>query len=138
MKTFQRGMSLIELVIVVGIIAILGAIVYPSYMDSVVKTRKTDGIAMMTKVMQAQERFFVNSLTYTTDLRNLGFADAANLPSEEGYYLISAAACGDGITSCVNITAVAQGSQNTAAADSVDNLGLNTQGTKTGKWPTDY
>lgn len=138
MKTFQRGMSLIELVIVVGIIAILGAIVYPSYMDSVVKTRKTDGIAMMTKVMQAQERFFVNSLTYTTNLTQLGFGSAANLPSEEGYYLISAVACGDGITSCVNITAVAQGSQNTAAADTVDNLGLNSQGTKTGKWPTDY
>lgn len=138
MKTAQKGMSLIELVIVIGIIAILGAIVYPSYMDSVVKTRKTDGLAMINKVMQAQERFFVNNLTYTANLTQLGFASATNLPSEEGYYLISAAACGNGITSCVNITAVAQGSQNTAAADSVDNLGLNSQGTKTGKWPTDY
>ena len=137
MNNKQRGMSLLELMIVMAIIGILGAIVYPSYMATVVKTRKSDGISMIHKVMQAQERFFVNNLTYTLNLQSdLGFAVNANLPSEEGAYLISATACGDGIAECVNITAVAQGSQNTDEPDSIDNLGLISQGTKTsGKWP---
>lgn len=137
MKTKQSGMSLIELMIVVAIVGILGAIVYPSYRDSIVKTRKTDGISMVNKVMQAQERFFINNLTYTVNLTQLGFGAANNLPSEEGFYLVSAAACGGGIAQCVNITSVAQGAQSTGTpAD--DNLSLNSQGTKTGKWPNDH
>ena len=136
MKIKHKGMSLIELMIVVAIISILGAVVYPAYMDSVIKTRKGDGVAMINKVMQAQERFFVNNLTYTTDLTALGFA-GSSIPSDEGAYLISVAECGSGIAQCVNITAVAQGSQDTDEPDSVDNLELNSQGTKTGKWPDD-
>ena len=127
-------MSLIELMIVVAIIAIIGMIAFPSYLEHIRKTRKTDGVAMINKVMQAQERFFVNRLRYTTVLDNdLGFGAASNLPSEEGFYLISAAACGEGITECVNITAVAQGAQNTGSSD--DNLSLNSRGVKGGKWP---
>jgi type IV pilus assembly protein PilE len=137
MNNRNNGMSLMELMIVVAIIGIIGAVAYPSYMATVIKTRKTDAIAMINKVMQAQERFFVNNLTYTTALKDdLGFA-ADNLPSEEGAYLISAAACGGGIDECVNITADAQGPQDTGTpAD--DNLELNSQGTKAGKWPNDH
>ena len=137
MNNKQWGMSLIELMIVVAIIAIISMVAYPSYLDHVRKTRTTDGIAMINKVMQAQERFFVNTLTYTINLTDLGFGAANNLPSEEGSYLITAVACGGGIDECVNITADAQGPQDTGTpAD--DNLSLNSQGTKTGKWPNDY
>jgi type IV pilus assembly protein PilE len=137
MKKYQRGMSLIELMIVVAIIGILVAIAYPSYRVHVIKTRKTDAIALINKVIQAQERYFVNNLTYIIDLTQLGFASANDLPSDGGHYLISAEACGDGIATCVNITTDAQGSQDTnTPAD--DDLALNSQGTKAGKWPNDY
>jgi type IV pilus assembly protein PilE len=136
MMNQQRGMSLIELMIVVAIIAILGMVAYPSYMDSIRETRKSDGISIINKVMQAQQRFFVNNLTYTNDLTDLGFAAANNVSSEEGYYLVSAAACAGGIDECVNITTDAQGSQDTGTpAD--DDLALNSQGAKSGKWPND-
>ena len=134
MKKYQRGMSLIELVIVIAIIGILVATAYPSYREHIIKTRKTDAVALINKVIQAQERYFVNTLTYTTDLTVLGFSSASDFPSDEGHYLVSAEACGGGIAECVNITADAQASQNTGTpAD--DNL--NSQGTKAGKWPND-
>lgn len=137
MKKHQRGMSLIELVVVIAIIGILVATAYPSYKEHVIKTRKTDAVALINKVIQAQERYFVNTLTYTTDLTVLGFSSASDFPSDEGHYLVSAEACGAGIAECVNITAVAQGSQDTGTpAD--DDLELNSQGTKAGKWPNDH
>lgn len=134
MRIKEKGMSLLELMIVVAIIGIIGMIAYPSYMDTVRDARKSDGISMVNKVMQAQERFFVNNLTYTEDLTDLGFASATNVSSEEGHYLVTAEDCDAGINVCVNITTDAQGSQDTGVAAD-DNLGINSQGTKSGEWP---
>lgn len=137
MKTKQWGMTLIELMIVIAIIAIIGMVAFPSYLASIKKARATDGVAMIHKVMQAQERYFVTNLGYTTDLTDLGFGDDNNLPSEESFYSVSALDCGSTgtppIIFCINISAVAQGPQATEG-----NLSLNNQGTKTGKWPNDY
>ena len=137
MKTTELGMSLIELIIVVAIVGILGVLAYPSYQQHLIKTRKADGLSIINKVMQAQEKFYVNTLTYTTNLTQLGFASANNLASEEGYYLVTAVSCGGGISECVNITTTAQGPQITGNA-AEDNLSLNSQGVKSGKWPNDY
>ena len=102
----QKGITLIELLIALAIIGILAAIAYPSYRDHVRKAQRTDGQAMVTKVMQAQERFFTEQLTYTVDLKQLGFSTEGNVESEEGYYNISASQCagGEPINNCVLIT----------------------------------
>ena len=68
--------------------------------------------------------------------RGLGFSAANNVPSEEGHYLVSAEACDVGINVCVNIATDAQGSQDTGTP-AEDDLELNSQGTKAGKWPND-
>ena len=137
MRIKHLGMSLIELMIVIAIIGIISAVAYPSYQRHMIKTKKSDGLAMINKVIQAQERFFVNNLTYTVDLTRLGFAAASNVASEKGYYLVTATACGDGIAACVNITTDAQGGQDTGTPVD-DNLSLNSQGTRGGKWPNDH
>lgn len=126
----QRAFSLIELMIVVAIIALLAMVAYPSYMESVRETRRTEGMAMVNKVMQAQERFFMNNLTYTTNLADLGFSVSSDLPTENGHYQVNAGQCGtDALTECVEIVATAQGSQ---VADG--NLSYNSRGEKTGNW----
>lgn len=130
MKHTQQGFSLMEMMIVVAIIGILVAVAYPSYQEKIRETRRTEAIALTTKIMQAQERFFVNNLTYTTDLTALGFGVAANLPTENGHYQLSAQACAGGtIAQCVNIVSSAQGSQ----ANDGD-IEYNSRGESVGHW----
>ena len=125
----QKGFSLMEMMIAVAIVGILAAIGYPSFLEKIRETRRTEAITLTTKIMQAQERFFVNNLTYTADLTDLGFSAAANLPTENGYYQLSAQACAGDIALCVNIVSTAQGSQ---VADG--DIEYNSRGETQGHW----
>jgi type IV pilus assembly protein PilE len=124
----QKGFSLIELMVVIAILGLLASIALPSYQEYVRTSRRTDGMIILSQIMQAQERFFVNNLTYTASLIDLGFASNA-VTSEGGYYQITAEACGGGINQCVNLVAAAQGAQ----AEDGD-LTINSQGARTGNW----
>ena len=60
----QRGFTLIELMIVVAIVAILAAIAYPSYQDSVRKSRRADTKAVLLEAAQWMERFYTENNRY--------------------------------------------------------------------------
>jgi type IV pilus assembly protein PilE len=117
----QKGFSLIELVMVISIVGILMAVAIPSYKSSTAKARRSDGQTALMDAMVREERYFTEHNTYTT---NLATASAATT-SQEGYYTISAAACGAGISSCVKLTATAGSVQ---ASDG--NLTLDSRGQK--------
>ena len=70
---FQRraGFTLIELMIVVAVIAILAAIAYPSYLQQVIKSRRSSGAACMMEMAQFMERYYTTRMTY----------EGASLPS---------------------------------------------------------
>jgi len=120
-KSKTSGFTLIELMIVIVIIGILTMIAVPSYQSSVTKSRRSDGQVALMDVMAKQERYFTENNTYATDFTKL----PASTTSQEGFYKISAAACGGGIKSCVILTATAQSAQ---SADG--NLTLNSIGQK--------
>jgi len=122
----QNGFSLIELMVVVAIIALLAAVAYPSYQESITKTRRADGMALLTNIVNAEERYFTQNSTYTTDLTDLGYPTATNVESKDGFYKATASICtGATITTCVNVVGTGQGPQ---ASDGT--LGLDTRGTK--------
>lgn len=116
-----RGFTLVELVIVISLIGILAMIAIPAYNDSVTKARRTDGQAALMDLMARQERFFTERNTYAANLSDLGVSAS----SPEGFYTLSAAACGAGIASCVQLTATPGAAQ---AHDG--NLTLNSRGQK--------
>ncbi len=62
----SAGFTLIELMIVVVIIAILTAIAYPSYLDSVRKARRADAQADLVELASFMERSFTENSNYTT------------------------------------------------------------------------
>ncbi len=61
----NKGFTLMELMIVVAIVGILGAIAYPSYQDSVLKSRRAEAQADLVELSGFVERFFTTNNSYT-------------------------------------------------------------------------
>jgi len=61
------GFSLIELMIVVAVIAVIAAIGYPSYVNSVVKTKRAAAEGCVAQYAAAMERYYTVNLRYDKD-----------------------------------------------------------------------
>jgi type IV pilus assembly protein PilE len=89
----QRGVTLIELIVVVVIVGILAAIAVPSYRQYVVRSQRADGTAALLALATAQEKFYLQCNTYATDFGpandcadgEVAFDDT----SERGWYTLS-------------------------------------------------
>ena len=61
-----RGFTLIELMITVAVVAILAAVAFPSYQDSLRKSRRADGKNALTQAVANMERYYTERNTYAT------------------------------------------------------------------------
>lgn len=60
----SQGFTLIEMMIVVAVVGILAAIAYPSYIESVRKTRRADAKSVLAELAQFMERTYTESNTF--------------------------------------------------------------------------
>jgi len=119
----SNGFTLLELMIAVAIVGILAAVVMPQYHQYVMRADRSDAIAPLAAILEAQERFYNDNVTYTTNLSDLGYP-GNTVTTEKEKYVISARQCqGAGLTQCIELIATAQGVQ---AQDG--NLIINTRG----------
>ena len=80
-KSASRGFTLIELMIVLAVVAILAAIAYPSYQDSVRKSRRADAKAVLLEAAQWMERFYTLNNRYDQNRAGTAVTDATLFPS---------------------------------------------------------
>ena len=120
MKRFVAGVTLLELMVVVAIVAILAAIAIPNYRSYVLRTNRVDATAALLRLASAQEKFYLQTNTYAAEAQRVanppnGLGIAA---TEHGWYTLSieAPAVGDYTTGYVARATVVGGSVQDADA----------------------
>ncbi|EHR70438.1 prepilin-type N-terminal cleavage/methylation domain-containing protein [Burkholderiales bacterium JOSHI_001] len=80
-----NGFTIIELSVGLAMAGILAAVAIPNYIEYAKRGRRADGVAALTQIQLAQERWRANNATYTTDLNVLG----ASATSPAGHYTLA-------------------------------------------------
>jgi type IV pilus assembly protein PilE len=135
MPSISKGVTLIELMVVVAVVAILAAIAYPSYESYIIRANRSAAQQLMLKISSREEQYRLDARTYTAtigpgglNISEDGWTCAATCAN--GRYTVSVALVG-GPPPGYTITATAGGPQ-----VSDGDLTLDAQGTKTpaDKW----
>ncbi|MEP6941597.1 MAG: type IV pilin protein [Betaproteobacteria bacterium] len=82
-----RGFTIVEVVIACAVVAILAALAYPSYVNTVQKSRRSDATSALLGAAGQLERYFTERNTYST--ATLGSGGVYPSTSLNGYYTLS-------------------------------------------------
>ena len=129
----DKGFSLIELMIVIAIIGIIGAIALPSYDSYMLKSRRADAKVGLSKVADKQERYYLQNNIYAANTALLGLSNP--WITDEGFYQIAVDAGADASGFTLTATAVASGPQaddTTTGAGDCTKMKLSSTGVKEG------
>jgi type IV pilus assembly protein PilE len=129
MKNSARGMTLIELMIVVAILGIIVAIGYPSYLEQIKKTRRTEGMGELLELADRMERHYSDVGTYDQSDGSDMTATViyGTTTTAGGYYTLSIDSGTTNVLFTARAAPTSKGQQNT---DKCGTFVVNSQGTK--------
>jgi type IV pilus assembly protein PilE len=126
MKKRVAGFTLVELMVVVAIVGILAAIAYPSYMDKIMRGRRSAAEAYLMDLAQRQQQYFTDARVYAPDVATLNDP----VPGEVvNYYAVQIATGATPPTFVITATAI--GTQASDGNLTIDNTGAKTP---TSRW----
>jgi len=86
----NRGFTLLELLIVIGVIALLAALALPSYTEYIRKGKRGEAATALGDITLRQERYRADNPSYGTMIQMLGADPAtANYNAQYQYYTIT-------------------------------------------------
>ncbi len=104
-QQWQRGVTLVELMVVMVVVAILAAVAYPSYTQSVVRSKRQAAKNLLYTIADRQEQFYQDNKRYAANLSTLGYdADSIGVDSN-GQLADASAAERSYVLDLVNATA---------------------------------
>ncbi len=127
-----RGFTLIELMVVIVIVGILTSVAYPSYLQYVVRAKRSAVQQFMLDIANRQEQFILDARTYTTAITTTPGLNMSITPEVTGLYTVSVAlVAGPAPGYTITAAPVAGGSQAGDGTLALDNLGVKSP---TAKW----
>ncbi len=87
----NRGFTLVEVMIVMVVIAILGAIAMPSYTQYLKKSARKEAQQLLLQAAVRQETHLVRNGRYAANMSDLGFA-SNSVATDSGRYTVSVSA----------------------------------------------
>ncbi len=111
----QRGVTLIELVVVIMVVGILAAVAIPSYRNYVIRSQRADAKDALLALATAQEKHYLQCNNYAADIAAAPDCAAGELQgaatSENGWYDLDIPTPVNTIGFTVTATAAAGGNQ---------------------------
>ncbi|MDA0707160.1 MAG: type IV pilin protein [Proteobacteria bacterium] len=90
MMKHMRGVTLMELMIVVVILGILTAVAYPNYREFAARAKRTEAKALLLEIANNQERFYLNANSYGS-MAQLGYTTDPKY-TDSGSYTVTVTA----------------------------------------------
>ncbi|MER2494185.1 type IV pilin protein [Catenovulum sediminis] len=122
-----QGLTLVELMISVAIVGILAAVAYPAYVDHYSQSYRSDVMRELVKVINKQEAYYADQMTYTADMTELGYPNDPYIAENEMFTIDIVEAQGLDLTQEYTVTATAVTAQKNndpeCASLSINHLG---------------
>ena len=126
----QRGITLIELMVVVAIVAILGTVAVANYRSQALRANRAEGKTALLRIQAQQEKYYLSMNQYTNNLTQL------NVPgsTERGHYTVTVELRSEGQAYTARATAAGgQTADRECPVLSIDDTGLRQPATGTSR-----
>ncbi len=127
-KYYNKGFTLIELMVVVAVMAILASITYPVYINSVREARRSDAQQLLLDTTNRLEQFILDARSYTTNFNSIGILkdgwDCTATSCSNNFYTVSIAVNNVATPPSFLITATAVGDQVNDGDISINSQGV--------------